>query len=148
MSSLCILRRIEIGWWCSVCDPKQERILPVDAARKCQKGMPPYREQGKSIATDKYKSLSSREHIEYETTFFVNQGTAKRTAEQIANTLDKCFGGCRYLEGNCTAWVNASSSNCDKRRAAWIEHIIHNECELWKETDLQGISKNKSDPRQ
>ena len=115
----CNLTQLDNGkWWCPApgCDDEQERLLPGNYRRNCR-----------SLEA----GFSPREHIEREIAFFVKDGTATRTTEQIAATLDKCFGGCRYLDGNCTAWINAARSNCDRRRVAWIEHLIHHDCELW-----------------
>ena len=117
-------------WWCPApgCDDGKRRLLPGDFRRNCR-----------SLKA----GFSLRDQIEREITLLVASSSTTQTIDQITDTLNKCFGGCRYFEGNCTAWANASSSNCDNRRAAWIEHIIYNECGLWKETDLQGISKKQ-----
>jgi len=122
----CDLVRLPSGKWQCQRPGCKRRPSPVKAARHCNS-------PEAVAALNVLLGAKPREHIERETAFFVNHGTATRTADQIAATLDKCFGGCPHLENNvCMAWASASRSNCDARRAAWIEHLIHNDCHLWE----------------
>ena len=122
----CNLIQLPSGkWWCPApgCDDEKKRLLPDNLPRNCRSPK---------------AGFSHRAQVERETAFFVDHGTATRTAEQIAATLDKCFGGCRYLKNNvCTVWAKTESPNCNARRTAWLKRLISKGCRKSKNSSRQ-----------
>lgn len=104
----CQLEETPNGWWCPECDPRKQRLLPVNAHRMC----------GKVI----------RAQIEQDIAPDITPDT--RTIEQIRQTLDKCFGGCRHMKRYCTKRGSKQLPGWpQEQEQAWIEHLLVHDCE-------------------
>ena len=106
MQHNCPLTQLPDGkWWCPVpgCDPKKRRLLPGDYRRNCR--------------------ATRREQFEADIATDVSENT--RTMNQIGLTLDKCFGGCRYMKRWCT---RRGARQMGEQYQAWIEHLLENDC--------------------
>jgi len=108
----CPLTQRNGKWYCPQCGWTYHKQV----RRNCPKAPGTQKQKPKTI---------TRHDIEKILETHVKAGRATQTPEQIAATLDHCFGGCKHFNGSaCDRW----GSPC-KYPERWTERLLLNGCD-------------------